>query len=260
MLALDGKTAVIVGGGSGIGRGVLDEFLDQGAHAAVLEISPDKCSDLAGMGDAVHAVQGDATSLHDNRRVVAEALDVFGKVDVLATFVGVFDYYTTLTDLPDDSIAEAFDEIFRTNVLSYLLSVKAAADALRDARGAIVLTLSTSSFYPGRGGPLYIATKYACRGLVTALAHELAPEVRVNGVAPGGTLSTELRGLAALGAHDRTLGSAPGREHDLRGRNPLGVAMSGRDHAGAYIFLASDMSRGTTGTVIQSDGGIGVKG
>jgi NAD(P)-dependent dehydrogenase (short-subunit alcohol dehydrogenase family) len=257
---LDGKTAVIVGGGSGIGRGVLEEFLEQGARVAVLEINPDKCSDLAELGDGVHTIQGDATSPADNQRVVAEAIDMFGKVDVLATFVGLFDYYTALADLPDDSISEAFDEIFRTNVLSYLLSVKAAADALRESRGSIVLTLSTSSFYPGRGGPLYIATKYACRGLVTALAHELAPEVRVNGVAPGGTLSTDLRGLSALGMHERKLGSTPGREQELRDRNPLRVTLSGRDHAGAYVFLASEMSRGTTGTVIQSDGGIGVRG
>lgn len=258
MSILEGKSAVIVGGGSGIGRGVLDEFLAQGARAAVLEISDDKIAELTELGDAVHSVHGDATVLADNQRVVAEAIERFGKVDILATFVGVFDYYTALTDVPDDAITEAFDEIFRTNVLSYMLGVKAAADALRASRGSVVLTLSTSSFYAGRGGPLYIATKYAGRGLVTALAHEFAPEVRVNGVAPGGTLSTELRGLSALGTQNRTLGSAPGREEQLRERNPLRVAMSGRDHAGAYVFLASDMSRGTTGTVVRSDGGVGV--
>lgn len=260
MAILEGKSAVIVGGGSGIGRGVLDEFLEQGAHATVLEISPDKCAELSELGDDVHPVQGDATQLSDNLRVVDEAVAAYGRVDILATFVGIFDYYTTLSDIPEDSISQAFDEIFRTNVLSYLLSVKSAAKPLREARGTIVLTLSTSSFYPGRGGPLYLATKFACRGLVTALAHEFAPDVRVNGVAPGGTLSTQLRGLSSLDMQDRTLGSSPGREQDLRDNNPLRLALTGRDHAGAYVFLASDMSLGTTGTVVHSDGGIGVRG
>ena len=59
-----------------------------------------------------------------------------------------------------------------------------------------MLTASTSGFYAGRGGVLYVASKFAVRGLVVALAHELAPDIRVNGVAPGGTLGTDLRGPA----------------------------------------------------------------
>ena len=64
-----------------------------------------------------------------------------------------------------------------------------------------------------------------------ALAHELAPDVRVNGVAPGGTLGTELTGPRSLGLADRVLDAAPGREEDLRHRTPLQVALTGEDHA-----------------------------
>jgi NAD(P)-dependent dehydrogenase (short-subunit alcohol dehydrogenase family) len=256
---LEGKTALLVGAGAGIGRAVLDSFVAEGASAVVLELSPDKSAALEAL-DGVVALQGDATSLADNQRAVATAVERFGGLDVLATFVGVFDYYTPLLELADDTIDAAFDEIFRTNVLSYLLSVKAAAPELQRRSGSVVLTLSTSSFYPGRGGPLYVATKFAGRGLITALGHELAPEVRVNGVAPGGTLGTELRGLRSLDMNDRTLGATAGREAELAARTPLHVALSGEDHAGAYVFLASDRSRGTTGTIIHSDGGIAVKG
>jgi NAD(P)-dependent dehydrogenase (short-subunit alcohol dehydrogenase family) len=97
------------------------------------------------------------------------------------------------------------------------------------------------------------------RGLVTALAHELAPEIRVNGVAPGGTLNTDLRGLGSLGLDDRRLDDTPGREAELAGRVPLHVALSGEDHAWSYVFLASARSRGITGGVAHPDGGIGVK-
>ncbi len=75
----------------------------------------------------------------------------------------------------------------------------------------MILTGSTSSFTPGRGGILYVVSKFAVRGCVLSLAHELAPEIRVNGVAPGGTHSTDLRGLHSLGLYDRSLGQEPAR-------------------------------------------------
>jgi phthalate 3,4-cis-dihydrodiol dehydrogenase len=159
MAGLSGKVALLVGAGSGIGRAVLDAFLEEGARVVALEIDPLRCQQLSELGNDVVAVQGDATTLEANQGAVSTALDRFGRLDTLATFVGVFDYYTRLVDLPEQIIPEAFDEIFRTNVLSYVLSVRAAHDALHEHRGSIVLTLSSSSFYPGRGGVLYVATK-----------------------------------------------------------------------------------------------------
>ena len=132
---------------------------------------------------------------------------------------------------------------------SQLVTVRAALPELRAGRaGSVVLTVSTSGFYPGRGGVLYVASKFAVRGCVIALAHELAPDVRVNGVAPGGTLGTELTGSASLGLDGQVLDATEGREDDLRRRTPLRVALGGEDHAGSYVFLASDRARGITGT------------
>jgi NAD(P)-dependent dehydrogenase (short-subunit alcohol dehydrogenase family) len=106
---------------------------------------------------------------------------------------------------------------------------------------------------------LYVSSKFAVRGLITALAHELAPHIRVNGVAPGGTLGTDLRGLESLGWRDRRLDDRPDREAELAARVPLRVALSGADHAWSYVFLASDRARGITGDVVHPDGGIGIK-
>jgi NAD(P)-dependent dehydrogenase (short-subunit alcohol dehydrogenase family) len=130
---------------------------------------------------------------------------------------------------------------------------------LRKTRGSLTLTLSSSSFYPGRGGPLYVASKFALRGLVTALAHEVAPDVRVNGVAPGGTLETDLRGASALGQSEERLDDRPGRREQLEARTPLHIAMTPAHHAGAFVFLASDASAGITGEIIRSDGGLSVR-
>ncbi len=255
---LDGKRALVAGAGSGIGRAVLDAFVAEGARVAALELDQAKADRLATEVPGCVVSRGDATSLADARAVVGAVTHSFGGLDVLVNCVGVFDFYRGLADIDDDQLDAAFDEVFAINVKSQLVCVRAALPELRRAAGSVVLTVSTSGFYPGRGGVLYVASKFAVRGCVIALAHELAPEVRVNGVAPGGTLGTDLTGPRSLGLAGQVLGATEGREQDLRRRTPLQVALTGADHAGSYVFLASDRARGITGTVVHSDGGIGV--
>ncbi len=251
------KRALIVGAGSGIGRAVVDAFLDEGAKVIVLERDWDKCNALREELPELPVVEGDATTREANERAVAVAVGTYGGLDTLVNCVGVFDFYRGIVDLGADELPGAFDEMFRTNVLSHLQSVKAAVPSLA-AGSSIVLTESASSFYPGRGGVLYVSSKFAVRGLVAALAHELAPGIRVNGVAPGGTLNTELRGLASLGLDGVRLDDGPDRAAELAARNPLGVALDGRDHAWSYVFLASERSRGITGETVRPDGGFGL--
>jgi phthalate 3,4-cis-dihydrodiol dehydrogenase len=256
---LEGKRALVVGAGSGIGRAVASAFQAEGAQVAVQELDKIKAERLAVELPAFPISHGDATKLSDARAAVNAAAEAFGGLDVLVNCVGIFDFYRGLADIPADQLDAAFDEMFAVNVKSQLVAVQAALPELRKARGSIVLTVSTSGFYPGRGGILYVASKFAVRGCVIALAHELAPDVRVNGVAPGGTLGTELTGPRSMGLDAQVLGTTAGREEDLRRRTPLQVALSGEDHAGSYVFLASDRARGITGTVVHSDGGAGIR-
>ncbi|WP_326566199.1 3-(cis-5,6-dihydroxycyclohexa-1,3-dien-1-yl)propanoate dehydrogenase [Amycolatopsis rhabdoformis] len=256
---LEGRRALVVGAGSGIGRAVVDAFRSEGAQVAVLERDAAKAAALETEAPDVPVTVGDATTRAANDAAVAAAVTAFGGLDVLVSCVGVFDFYRSVEDLDADVLDDAFDEMFRTNVKSHLHSVKAALPELkRSGHGVVLLTESTSSYYPGRGGVLYLSSKFAVRGLVTALAHDLAPEVRVNGVAPGGTLGTDLRGLPSLGTADRSLGDTPRRAEELAARVPLNVALSGEDHAWSYVFLASDRARGITGHAVHPDGGIGV--
>jgi NAD(P)-dependent dehydrogenase (short-subunit alcohol dehydrogenase family) len=83
--------------------------------------------------------------------------------------------------------------------------------------------------------------------------------VRVNGVAPGGTVRTDLRGLRSLDQRDIVLDRRAGREEQLRERTPLHVALTPDDHAGAYVFLASERACGITGEIVRSDGGLAVR-
>ena len=168
---LEGKRALLVGAGSGIGRAVADAFAAEGASVAVMERDRAKVAALRAGGRGVVVTEGDATSFADTAAAVDATVEAFGGIDVLATFVGVFDYYLGLGTLTDEQLDAGFDEAFRVNVKSPLISVKAALPHLTAARGSVILTASSSSFGPGRGGVLYVGTKFAVRGLVVALAH-----------------------------------------------------------------------------------------
>mgnify|MGYP005817184611 CR=1 FL=1 len=256
---LEGKRALVVGAGSGIGRAVVDAFRAEGANVAALERDHEKCERLRVELPGVPVVEGDAITRDANERAVDAAVGTHGGLDTLVNCVGIFDFYKGIGDIDADDLPDAFDEMFHTNVLSHLQSVKAALPRLRAGTGSsIVLTESASSFYPGRGGALYVSSKFAVRGLVAALAHELAPQIRVNEVAPGGTLNTDLRGLASLGLDGVRLDDTPNRAQEVAARSPLNVALSGEDHAWSFVFLASDHARGITGETVRPDGGFGL--
>ena len=256
---LSGKVVLVTGGGSGIGRAVVEAFAGEGVKVGVLDISPEKVEELEALGPDVKAVRGDAISLEDNEKAFSETVETFGRLDALVCCVGLWDNQAKLKRIPKEKLHEAFQEIFTTNVESYVLATKVCADALIESEGCIVYTLSNSSFYPDGGGPLYMASKFAVRGLLVEMAYELAPKVRVNGVAPGGT-ATEIRGLKSLDQEEPMLASPKMREA-LKSINPLQMEFDAEDHVGAYLYLTNkELSRGVTGVIINSDGGLGSRG
>jgi NAD(P)-dependent dehydrogenase (short-subunit alcohol dehydrogenase family) len=104
-----------------------------------------------------------------------------------------------------------------------------------------------------------VASKHAVTGLVKQLAYELAPEVRVNGVAPGG-MATDLRGPRSLGLAERSYASVP-VDRIVQRLSPLQRPMEAADYTGHYVLLASRAdSRTVTGSVHNCDGGMGVRG
>ena len=257
---LDGNVALVTGGGSGIGRAIVTRFIEEGARVGVLDRVPERAAQLrAEFGAAVVAVAGDVTRREDNARAVAETVRAFGRLDVFVGNAGVFDNFRSFADVPEDRLAEAFDEMFAVNVKGYLLGAKAALPELAKAEGCIIFTASVAGFNSGGGGAIYTASKHAVVGLIRQLAVELGPRVRVNGVAPGGTI-TDLRGLAALGQDQRTHWSAPDVEERLRAGNPLELLLQPSDLTGAYVLLASRTSaRAITGEIIVVDAGAGLR-
>ncbi|HEV2302210.1 MAG TPA: 3-(cis-5,6-dihydroxycyclohexa-1,3-dien-1-yl)propanoate dehydrogenase [Stellaceae bacterium] len=259
MGSLDGQVALVTGGGSGIGRAVVARFVEEGARVAVLDRVAERGAALrAEFGDKLAFLTGDVSRLDDSRRAVAETLAAFGRLDTFVGNAGVFDNFLSLAEFPEEKLDAAFDELFAVNVKGCLFGAKAALAALAESSGSMIFTASVAGFNSAGGGPIYTASKHAVVGLIRQLAAELGPEIRVNGVAPGGSM-TDLRGLKALAAEDRSHFSRPGSEERLRAGNPLHIALQPEDLAGAYAFLASPSARGITGTVVMVDGGASLR-
>jgi NAD(P)-dependent dehydrogenase (short-subunit alcohol dehydrogenase family) len=252
---LRGQRILLTGGGWGIGRAAALAYAAEGATVTVLERSPEHARELgAAGGRGVEAVIGDA----GDPEILAEALARTAGpdgLDNLTCCVGVFDYYAGLRNLSAAQLDAAATEIYRVNVLSALMAVQVALPALQRARGSITLTLSESAFHAAGGGVLYGSAKWALRGVLCHLAADLAPEIRVNAVAPGGTTGTRFGGLSTLG-QTQTADRVEGRDERIAAGTLLGVVPRPEDHAGAYVYFADRAAAGaTTGAVINTDAG-----
>jgi NAD(P)-dependent dehydrogenase (short-subunit alcohol dehydrogenase family) len=252
----DGHVALVTGGGSGIGRAVVARFVEEGARVGVLDRVGSRADELRdAFGDRVIALAGDVARWADNQQAVVATVDAFGRLDRFIGNAGIFDVYAPIAECPPDELSSAFDELFAVNVKGCVFGAKAALPELTKTEGSIVFTASVAGFNSGGGGALYTASKHGVVGLIRQLAIEFAPRVRVNGVAPGGTI-TDLRGLATLHQDASSQFADPGIADRLRAGNPLQVALQPDDIAGAYVFLASKRGAGSiTGTVVTVDAG-----
>lgn len=255
--SLAGQVALVTGGASGIGAAVVKRFAAEGAQVCVFDRV--KTPELE--SSSVLHVEGNTFSYRDNQRAVESTIEAFGQLDIFVGNAGIFDGCTNLLDMSPTVLDAAFEEVFSTNVKGYIFGVHASARELSRRSGCVVLTISSAAYYAGMGGAIYTASKHAAVGLVSQLALELAPRVRVNGVAPGGTM-TSLRGPVALGQHKEAyFDTRPSWRMRLAETRLLGFAATPDDHAGAYVFLASKHnSRAMTGEVIRTDGGLGARG
>jgi NAD(P)-dependent dehydrogenase (short-subunit alcohol dehydrogenase family) len=252
MIDLTDRVVLVTGGANGLGRAIVERFLAGGARVAVFDRSRSGLLALEEAHPEVLIVHGDVTRYADNARAVAAAVERFGRLDVFIGNAGIYDDRATLESIPGEELGDAFDELFGVDVKGYMLGARAAAAELRRARGAIVFTSSVSGVAPGFGGVLYIAAKHAIVGLTKQLALELAPEIRVNAVAPG-FIPTQLGGISALGQAPQS-DALPDAERYLLKRVP-----SAEDYVELYAFFASNSSATLTGSIVLADGGSSIK-
>ena len=242
------RTVLVTGGASGIGLAVCRAFADRGDRVVSLDVRESAAADVS--------VIGDVTVAADNARAVAEAGDSLG---VLVANAGVHDGGAGF-DRSGDDLAAIARKVLEVNVLGYVMSIHAAAPVLKLTTGSIVLTLSDASFLVGQqgAGVAYTASKHAALSVMKWAARDLAPDVRVNAVAPGGVIT----GLAAVGADgsERALfDDAEAKRASIRSRNPLGTLLEPDEVAAHYVWLASPAAKAMTGEVIRLDGGLSVR-
>lgn len=240
---------LVTGSASGIGGATAARFADDGFEVTGLDREP-------AADPRVTSVVGDVREVEAVRRAVGDAAPD-GLLDVLVLAAGVHDGGVDL-DADLESLAQAVDTVSGVNVKGYVLTLAAAAPALRAASGAVVMLLSDASFMSGGNGAgvAYTAAKHADLGVLRWAARNLAPQVRVNGVAPGG-VRTGLRVEGAAGAA-RSLwddDSAEERERRIRAGNPLGLMLTPEEVARYILLLAGPGAHALTGEVVRLDGG-----
>ncbi|WP_433227004.1 3-(cis-5,6-dihydroxycyclohexa-1,3-dien-1-yl)propanoate dehydrogenase [Actinomadura formosensis] len=252
---LEDTSVVVTGAGSGLGLAIVERFAAEGASVVAIDKSAAKLAELqARAGERIATITGDVRDYADNERACELAVQRYGKLDAFIGNAGIWDFNESLAGTPASSLATGFDELFAVNVKAYLLGAKAAQPPLAASRGSMIFTLSNAALYPAGGGPLYVASKHAGLGLVRQLAYELAPDIRVNGVAPGG-MATDLRGPEALGMDRTSISDAVPIDEMLRRHSALHRAPRPADYVGAYVLLAARQESATvTGTVIDVSG------
>jgi NAD(P)-dependent dehydrogenase (short-subunit alcohol dehydrogenase family) len=260
MDALSNQVALITGGASGIGLAVVQRFVAEGCRVGVADVNAQGLASLAAAaGDRVIGIEADVSTIEGNEAAVRRTVQAFGRLDVFVGNAGLFDGFAELADMPIARVCEGYRQIFDVNVRGLLLGARASLPHLARTRGSMIFTLSNSSLYPDGGGVMYVASKHAALGIVRQLAHELAPTVRVNGVAAGAT-RTPIRTAPVFAMPDPDYRSNE-IDRAIEAVTPLAIRADPADHAGAYVLLASrSEGRVITGAVIETDAGLGVRG
>jgi len=244
---LAGRRALVTGSASGIGRATAELLARSGAQVAMNDRAAEALeaavSALRSSGLSVHAVSGDLGESATATDVARRADGLLGGIDYLVNNAGA---PFTRSPIPAADLAalsdEFWDRILRTNLLSAFWMTKALASALRAAHGAVVNTVSIAAFGGGGSSSAYATAKAGLAGLTRELARGLAPEVRVNGIAPGFVRS----------GWECSFGDI---ETAAKATVPLARVGEPEDYAELIVFLCAGAAY-VTGEVIAITGGL----
>ena len=247
--ALEGAVAIVTGGGTGIGAAVVRRLAARGVSCVInYATSREEAEALAvEVGQGTIAVQADIVGDAACRALAKAASDAFGRIDFLVNNAGRTKF-AAHEDL-DALEAEDFIDIYRLNTIAPFQMVRACAPALRaSAMGAVVNVASVAGVFGMGSSVAYAASKGALVTMTKSLARVLAPEIRVNAVAPG---------YVATGWYEKKLGEEGFAKLNAKvaASVPMGFATGPDDVAGPIEMLLDPMSRAMTGEVLLLDGG-----
>jgi 2-hydroxycyclohexanecarboxyl-CoA dehydrogenase len=239
---LDGKVAIITGGAGGIGSAAARLFSDQGAKVAIVDRDQAALSTAAGTEGRCRPFPADLTHEAEADRVVRDVIAAFGRIDILVNNAGVR-RYEAIADAP----WEAWDEIVRVNLMSFVSMSRAVLPSMRaQASGSIVNVSSTYAQYGRKGMGAYDATKAAVLSLTRTLAYEEAEHgIRVNAICPGYTRTPFHEKRMGKDAVDALVPPCALK----RWADPIEMAYP-------LLWLASDEASYVTSATFMIDGGL----
>jgi NAD(P)-dependent dehydrogenase (short-subunit alcohol dehydrogenase family) len=247
--SLDGQVAVVTGSGSGIGRSIAETFAAHGARVVVVDrestLTEEVAHAIEGRGGEALACIADVTLAEDVDRLARNALDHFGRVDVLVNNVGNF--------MPGAGPFLASEEadwegLYDINLKHVFRCTKALAPQMVERGSGSIINISTVETLRGiPGNSIYAAFKTGITAFTRCFALEVAPHgVRVNAIAPETTDTSQVPVSRWVPEQYRS---------KIPNMIPLGRFGQPDDHAGAALFLASDLSAWVTGVTLPVDGG-----
>ena len=237
---LQNKTALITGGGRGIGKAIAELFAREGARVAIADIDPVTADATATeIGPEAFGLAMDVSAKASVLNGMDLTLERLGQLDILVNNAG----YLVYTDFETCS-EEDWDRIVNINMKGTFLCAQAAISPMKAKQSGVIINMTSLAAKTGglAAGPPYAAAKAGVHTLTIGLARTLAPEnVRVNAIAPG--------------VIDTAMTSAP--QHDaLKATIPIGHPGQPEDIAHCALFLASDDSKHITGETIDVNGGL----
>jgi NAD(P)-dependent dehydrogenase (short-subunit alcohol dehydrogenase family) len=252
--SLEGKTALVTGGGRGIGKAVAQGFAKGGAKVAV---TSRKANDLEATVSGIKAFGGEAFAvpahlgkIEEIPKMVGAVLEKFGKIDILVNNAGASPAMASVLDADE----RLWETIMNLNLKGLYFTSQAVARVMKkQGNGKIINIASVDGFRPELGVSVYSISKAAVRMVTRAFSIELAPfNIQVNTIAPG-PISTKM-----LDSHWFHLAreEAKKQKQEMAKMTPMARIGEPDEIAGAAVYLASDASSYTTGTEIVIDGGI----
>lgn len=249
---LDGKTCIVTGAAGSLGLASARRFAEEGARVMLVD------RDRAGLDAALKtlpegratAMLADVSDAKETAAYVSATVARWGPIDVLFSNAGISGVIRPVTDYPED----VFDAVMAVNLKGSFLACKYGLPGMRDG-GSIIMTSSVVGVTSDPGIVAYAASKHGLIGLMRTVAKEAAPRrIRVNVVAPG-PIDNDFQHNVESGL-TRALGTDAGKFLDSV--IPLGRHAKAEEVAESVLFLASDRSAFTTGSVLMADGGMHV--
>ncbi|HJB46162.1 MAG TPA: glucose 1-dehydrogenase [Candidatus Mediterraneibacter surreyensis] len=243
-ISLEGKTALITGGATGIGYAIAGEMCDAGADVVIVGRREEKLREAAqNLGDHCRWYQFDVTQIEEYERLLNQ-IEEQGTIDILVNNAGINikkDFF--------DFKAEEFDRIVETQAKAPFMLSQAVAERMKSRRsGNIIFISSLASVLGMHEIQAYTVCKSGIKGLARSLARDLGPYgIRVNSLNPGFVYTDML---------ERTNLKTPERLREIEERTPLKGFTQAKDLGMAAVFLASDAARFITGIDLVVDGGI----